>query len=165
MTAAREGTNALGACHFNCCGCHTIFSYFSNCRCSFLPLFFSVRSRWAAATAMANCGAFVCRLVRQFGSATQIAVGQVRVCVHECVCLVECPKKQTMKYAHKHMHIVTGRFVQRALFAIFILFYDPAAAAVTPPPPHNSVSLNIQRQLCHNCSYRGVVEGGGEEPV
>lgn len=91
------------------------------------PFFFSVRSRWAAATAMANCAAFVCRLVRQFGSATQIAVGQVRVCAWLCVCLVECPKKQAMKYAHKHMHIVTGRFVQRA---IFILFYNPAAVAV-----------------------------------
>lgn len=47
----------------------------------FFPHFFAVHSRWAAATAMANCAAFVCRLVRQFGSATQIAVGQVRVCV------------------------------------------------------------------------------------
>lgn len=79
-------------------------------------------------------------------------------CECVCVCLVECPKKQAMKYAHKHMHIVTGRFVQRSLLAIFILFYDPAAAAVIPLPlPTIPISLNIQRQLCNDCSYRGVV--------
>lgn len=96
---------------------------------------------------MANCAAFVCRLVRQFGSATQIAVGQVRVCAWLCVCLVECPKKQAMKYAHKHMHIVTGRFVQRA---IFILFYNPAAVAVPfppQPPPNFKYSEAIMQQL------------------